>query len=332
LRASVEAALSWIDNYGDGDGDGYIEYQSNSKRGLVNQGWKDSGDGIVDERGRTAQPPIALVEVQGYVYRAKLGIAELFERAGDAARARDLRQQARTLRRQFNRDFWVARLGIFALCLERRKRRAAVVASNAGQALWCGIADVAKARSTAKRLLQPDMFSGWGIRTLSSDDRSYNPVGYHLGTVWPHDNAIIAAGLRRYGLDDAALRVFEGILEAATKFTDERLPEVFAGFDRAAYDVPVHYPVACHPQAWAAASIPYLLQSTLGIVPDGFAGRLRVMRPVLPDPVHCVEIRGIPIGDGVVDLEFRRERGRVRARALRQENATVSIEPHGALD
>ncbi len=256
LRGPVERALQWIARYGDRDGDGYVEYQSTSEHGLVNQGWKDSGDGIVDADGSLAKPPIALVEVQGYVYQAKLGVAALYERAGDFQRAAQLRREADELRERFNRDFWLGDKGIYTLALQADHKPLGVVASNAGHALWSGIADADKARRTMERLMADDMFSGWGIRTLSGQEKRYNPIGYHLGTVWPHDNAIIAAGFRRYGFYDALCRIFQGMLEAAMHFEARRLPELFGGFGRDEYRVPVHYPVACHPQAWAAASIP----------------------------------------------------------------------------
>lgn len=236
---------------------GYVEYASTSDKGLINQGWKDSGDAIGNADGSLARPPIALVEVQGYVYWAKLAIADLYRRAGESQTAERLEREARELRERFNRDFWLEDQGIYSLALQADKQPCAVVSSNPGHALWSGIADAGKARRTMQRLMEEDMFNGWGIRTLSSKERRYNPVGYHLGTVWPHDNALIAGGFRQYGFNEAARRVCSGILDAARHFEHERLPELFAGFTRAEYGVPVRYPVACHPQAWAAASVPY---------------------------------------------------------------------------
>ncbi len=306
LRSNVDRALEWIDHYGDHDGDGYIEYRSRSEKGLVNQGWKDSGDAIMNADGRLAEPPIALVEVQGYVYRAKIAIAALLRRAGESSMARELERQAAELRERFNRDFWLPDQRIYALALERDNRAAAVVSSNPGHALWSGIADEAKARHTAERLMHEDMFSGWGIRTLAASERAYNPLGYHLGTVWPHDNSIIATGLRRYGFDEEASRVFSGILQAAMDFTSYRLPEVFAGFSRKDYGIPVRYPIACHPQAWAAGSVPYMLHTALGLVPEAFERRLRVVRPVLPDSIAMLELRRLRVGDAHCDLRFAR--------------------------
>lgn len=306
LRDPVEHALAWIDEYGDISGNGYVEYQCASEKGLVNQGWKDSGDAIVRADGTLATPPIALVEVQGYVYAAKYAIADLYERAGEPERASELRREADALRTRFNRDFWCEEDGIFVLALEAEGRQAAVVSSNPGQALWTGIADEDKAHRTVARLLRDDMFSGWGVRTLSTEERRYNPVGYHLGTVWPHDNALLAAGFRRYREDAAALRIFTAMTEAAMHFRHHRLPEAMAGFRREDFGVPVHYPVACHPQAWAAGAVPLLLTTCLGLEPDAFAERLRIVRPRLPDFVDRVELRDLRVGQGTADLEFRR--------------------------
>jgi glycogen debranching enzyme len=210
LRAPIEKALAWMVAYGDRNGDGYLEYQSASHQGLANQGWKDSGDAIVNDDGSLATPPIALVEVQGYAYLAKTTLADLYQRAGESQRAEQLRREAEELRARFNQDFWLAERGIYALALQAEGRPASVVSPNPGHALWSGIADPDKARQTVERLMAEDMFSGWGIRTLSAKERRYSPIAYHLGTVWPHDNALIAAGCRRYGCDDAAMRLFAG--------------------------------------------------------------------------------------------------------------------------
>ncbi len=332
LRENIERALGWIDDYGDLDGDGYLEYRSQSKKGLVNQGWKDSGDAIVNADGSLARPPIALVEVQAYVYWAKREMAELFRRAGEPAMAHKLERAAERLRVHFNRDFWMRKQRIYGLALEARNRLAEVVSSNPAHALWAGIADAAKARATVARLMQPDMFTGWGVRTLSSDEVRFNPIGYHLGTVWPHDNAIAAAGFRRYGHDAAARRLFTAMLEASIHFPDSRLPEAFAGLDRAAYGVPVRYPVACHPQAWAAGAAPLLLQTALGLEPNAFAGQLRVVRPILPEMVHWVELRSLRVGHGRVDLRFQQhEEGDVTVEVLKARDVEVEIEPASAV-
>ncbi len=240
LQAPIERALSWMDVYGDRRGEAYLTYTSRSKDKLVNQGWKDSGDAIVTAAGEVAVPPLALVEVQGYGYAAKLGIAGLFKLAGDRDRADRLIREARRLRERFNRDFWMEDKGCYALALQAEGRQAAVVSSNPGQALWTGIAEQDKAERTIKRLMAEDMFNGWGVRTLSSKERAYNPIGYHLGTVWPHDNSIVAAGCRRYRQDRETLRIFQGLFDAAYHFHAHQLPELFCGFGREQYEIPIN--------------------------------------------------------------------------------------------
>lgn len=306
LRSHVDRALEWIDRYGDAAGDGYVSYVGQTNKGLSNQGWKDSYDAIVMADGRFAHPPIALVEVQGYVYMAKKSIADLYERIGEDDLASRLRKEAADLRTRFNRDFWLEEEGCLALALEAEGRPCRVMSSNAGQALWTGIVDEDKAGRVVNRLMRPDLFSGWGIRTLSSKERRYNPMGYHLGTVWPHDNSLIASGFRRYGYDTAACRLFVGLMEAAMEFEDYRLPELFTGYAREEFAVPVRYPVACHPQAWAAGTVPFLVETFLGLEPDGFANKLRIVNPELPDFVQTAEYHHLRVGTGSVDLRFRR--------------------------
>ena len=328
LRDNAERALTWMSDYGDLDDDGYLEYRSSSKEGMINQGWKDSGDAIVDADGNLAKPPIALVEVQGYQWMALISIAALFRRAGDSNRADQLERRARELRTRFNRDFWMEDEGCYALALQGDKTQAAVVSSNAGQALWTGIADPDKAERTAHRLMADDMFSGWGIRTLASSESRYNPIGYHLGTVWPHDNSIITAGFRRYGHDGDVRKIFKSITHAALTFDNYRLPELYAGFPRNRFGVPVHYPVACHPQAWAAGSIPYLLQTLLGISAEAFDRRLRVVRPMLPEVAHHVIVRGLRVGDASADLRFQRTSHGIAVDVLKVDgDLSVLVEP-----
>jgi len=306
LRNEIELALTWMSDGADSNGDGYIDYVSTSVHGLINQGWKDSGDAIVTAAGQLATPPIALSEVQGYAFLARVLIADLYDRAGDPARAAALRADADALRARFERDFWIPSLGCYALALERGDRPLAIVTSNAGQVLWSHIAKPSRARRVAKRLMAPDMFSGWGIRTLSTEARRFNPVGYHLGTVWPHDNALIATGFRHYGLDAAARHIFAGLLRTAACLRSYRLPEVFAGFSTNEFQTPVRYPVACHPQSWAAGSVPYLLGALLGLEPDGFARHLRVVSPTLPDGVNRLDVRDLPVGSARISLRFTR--------------------------
>jgi glycogen debranching enzyme len=314
LRPQIEAALTWIEQYGDKDGDGYVEYECTTEKGLANQGWKDSGDGIVNADGSLATPPIALIEVQGYVYEAKREMAALFRRVGETERADQLERDAQELRARVNRDFWISD-GYYALALQGAdNRRAAVLSSNAGHACWSGIAEKEQARKLADNLLSSEMFNGWGIRTLAANALRYNPLAYHLGTVWPHDNSLIAAGFKRYGLDQAALRVFDGLKEAAMHFEAGRLPELFGGFAREDYGIPVSYPVACQPQAWSAGAMPYLLTTLLGLEPDGFEYRLRIVRPKLPQGVNRVEVHGLEVGKSRIDLLFERDGDQVAVR------------------
>ena len=313
LRPQIEAALNWIEQYGNTDGDGYVKYACKIEKGLANQGWKDSGDGIVNADGSLAESPIALVEVQGYVYQAKMEMAALFRRVGEEQRASALEEQAERLRAHFDRDFWVDD-GYYALALQQHNRQAAVLSSNTGQALWSGIAQSERAGKIAECLLSDEMFNGWGVRTLTSAALRYNPLGYHLGTVWPHDNSLIAAGFKRYGLDHEALKIMSGLIEATVHFQSYRLPELFGGFAQQDYGIPVSYPVACQPQAWSAGAVPYLLTTTLGLEGDGFESKLRVVRPMLPENVNQVEVHGLRVGQGSVDLRFTRSGDHVAAK------------------
>jgi len=306
LRPHIDLALHWLDTYGDRHAMGYVSYDSRAEKNLVNKGWKDSGNAILNADGTLAEPPIALVEVQGYVYAAKRGMADLFERVGEQKMADRLKQEAQQLRERFNREFWMDEKGCYALALQKNGRPAAVVSSNAGHALWTGIADDAKAHRTITRLMDADMFSGWGVRTLSGQERAFNPIGYHLGTVWPHDNSILAAGFRRYGRDDEALRIFHGLFDAAFYFREHQLPELFCGFSRQDHEIPIDYPVACHPQAWAAGTLPFLLSTLLGLEPDAFSKRLRIVRPLLPQGLDRLNVKGLRVGGASVDLAFRR--------------------------
>jgi glycogen debranching enzyme len=308
LRDAVDGALGWLDTDADSVGDGFVDYRGGSSSGLVNQGWKDSGNAIVNADGAIAEPPIALAEVQGYTWLAWQLVAGLLDRAGDAGRADALRARARSLRDRFEARFWSDELGCYRLAIAHGKP-CDVVTSNAGQVLWSGIASPDHARAVAERLMAEDMFSGWGIRTLSTEAVAYHPEGYHLGTVWPHDTSLVASGFRRYGLDDAAEQLFLAILEASQAFPSNRLPECFAGFDRDSFQVPVRYPVACHPQAWASGAIPELLTATLGLEPDGFARTLTIRRPRLPEGIETVELRGLTVGGGTADLRFTRVDG-----------------------
>ena len=318
LKDNVVRALGWIDDYGDSDGDGYVDYRTRSSHGLRNQGWKDSGNGVVMEDGALAEPPIALPEVQGDVYLAWRMMADLFERDGDPGTATELSRKADDLYTRFNRDFWLPDAGYYAFCKQADGRFSRSIASNAAHALWTGIVDPERAEQVANRVMQPDMFSGWGIRTLSSDDASYNPIDYQVGSVWPHDNAVIVSGMQRYGFSSAASRVFTGIMDAATRFRHSRLPETFAGFGRTFSDVPVRYPVACNPQAWAAGTIPYMLRMALGLQPDGFNRMLHIDHPWLPEWLQWVTVRELRVGQDSVDLRYERSHGETLVAVLRK--------------
>jgi glycogen debranching enzyme len=325
LRPQVEQALRWIDEYGDLDGDGLIEYCTRSSAGLVNQGWKDSWDGIVDERGDPLQAPIALVEVQGYAMRAKRRLAALFELDGDPDRAARLREQASAIAAELER-FWLPEESFYALALDAEKRPSRVLASNQGHLLWALAVPPERAAAVRDALMGAGAYSGWGVRTLSDGERAFNPVGYHTGTVWPHDNALIALGLRKYGFDDAFLRVVEDMLDAAASFHAYRLPELFAGFSRADYEDPIPYPVACSPQAWAAGALPAMIAAGLGLVPDGLRRKLRVRRPALPRQLDRLEIHGLRIADARVDLRFERVGGPSGAVALTDARIDGDVE------
>ncbi len=332
LHDAVDGALTWLDRYADSDGDGFVDYNSSTKRGLINQGWKDSGNGIVNADGDIAQPPIALVEVQGYAYRAWRLMAELFERSGNHDRAADLRRRAAAMRERFEARYWSDELDAYILALADGQP-CEVLTSNAGQTLWTGIARPDHAERVVRRLMRPDMFNGWGIRTLSADAAAYRPIGYHLGTVWPHDNSLIAAGFRRYGHAQEAEAIFVAMLEAAQNFPHSRLPECFAGYSRSEYGSPVRYPVACHPQAWAAGSIPQLLVSCLGLVPEAFDRRLRIVNALLPTPIEALEMRGLAVGDARAHLRFERRGDATRVDVLGVEGELdVVIGEHGHAD
>jgi glycogen debranching enzyme len=295
LEPAARAALAWIEDGGDPDGDGYLEYRTRSPVGLRNQCWKDSWNSICFADGRLADPPIATCEIQGYAYAARLAAARLARRRWhDPGLADRLEADAAALRERFNRDFWDERRGHYVLALDRDKRRVDAMTSNAGQLLWTGIVDHAHAPALVARLLADDMHSGWGIRTMSAADGAYNPIEYHNGTVWPHDTALIAEGLRRYGHREEASRLGFELLEAAAAFA-YRLPEVFAGYPRAATGMPVEYPTACRPQAWAAGTPLLVLRTLLGL--DVSDGRLAT-DPCLPDGMAELALHGVPVGQG----------------------------------
>ncbi len=302
------AALAWIDGPADLDGDGLVEYRTRSPKGLTQQGWKDSWDAIFHADGSDAPPPIALVEIQGYVYAARRAMAALAERLGDPPLAARLAAEAAALAERVERTFWWEAAGTYVLALDGRKHPCRVVASNAGHLLWAGLPRPDRAARVAARLMSSECFSGWGIRTLADREARYNPMSYHNGSVWPHDNALIGAGFKRYRQTDHLETLATALFEASLHFEGYRLPELFCGFHRVRGYAPTRYPVSCAPQAWAAAAPFELLRALLGLEADALNGVLSLESPGLPPWLEWVELRGLQIGQARVDLRFRRGR------------------------
>ncbi|HET9514688.1 MAG TPA: amylo-alpha-1,6-glucosidase [Gemmatimonadales bacterium] len=319
LWPAIERALTWIDQYGDSDGDGFVEYRRHTETGLVQQGWKDSHDSVFHPDGALAEPPIALCEVQGYVYAARRAAAELALVLGRTDLVERQREAARRLRQRFEEEFWCEELGTYALALDGKKRPCRVRSSNPGHCLFTGIVKPSRAKRVARSLLDSASFSGWGIRTLGSAEVRYNPMSYHNGSVWPHDNAIIAAGFARYGLREAVLQPFEGLFEAATYLDLHRMPELFCGFERRPGEAPTLYPVACLPQAWASGSVYMLLQACLGLSVEARTSVVRFSNPLLPEWLPSVRIYNLEVGRGSLDLLLERHPHDVGVTVLRRE-------------
>ncbi|HEY9854626.1 MAG TPA: amylo-alpha-1,6-glucosidase [Stenomitos sp.] len=313
----LEGALLWLETYGDLDGDGFVEYESQSSKGIRNQGWKDSFNAILFPDGQLAQAPISLVEVQSYVYDAKRRAAELCHLVGQELLAKRLLREASDLKEAFNATFWSETDKFYALALDRDKRLVMTVTSNPGHCLWSEILPNDRVPLVVERLMRPDMFSGWGIRTLSAASPVYNPVGYHIGTVWPHDNSLIAAGMASKGYKREANQIFNALFDAALYFTYYRLPELFCGFQRQGdLDRPIPYPVACSPQAWAAGTPLLLVQSALGLEADAQHHTLKVQHPVLPPWLNEVTLTGLRVGEARVDLVFVNVNGNTTTRIV----------------
>ncbi len=332
MAVPLRKALEWIDAYGDRDGDGYVEYHKESTGGLANQAWKDSGDAVSHVDGTLARSPMAMAEVQGYAYDARLRAAELLEVLGERETAQKLKDRAMALKAAFHRDFWSEERQYFAMALDGQKNRVETVTSNPGHCLWSGLLEPERAALVKEVLTSQEMFSGWGIRTMSTVEARYNPVSYHNGSVWPHDNSLMALGLKRYGFDDAVNQVATGLLLAATHFEYHRLPELFCGFPAAGEPAPVSYPTACSPQAWAAGAPLALVQAMLGLFPEvreargkgtpataaagtteegtsGTATGPRVelkLRPVLPGWLNWIKIRRLRVAGAVMDINVHR--------------------------
>ncbi len=319
LWPHVEAALTWVDRYGDQDKDGFVEYSRLSSNGLGNQGWKDSGDAIFHANGLLSPPPVALCEVQGYVYEGKMKAARLASALGMDDRAGQLLEEAGGLREHFLATFWCDELETYALALDGEKRPCMVRSSNAGHALFSGIAADDHARLIAKGMMEEGFYTGWGIRTIATSEARYNPMSYHNGSVWPHDNAMIAFGMARYRLKDAALKVLTGLFDASAFVHLHRLPELFCGFDRTAGEGPTLYPVACEPQAWASGSIFLLLQACFGLSLQADERKIFFHYPVLPQFLEQAAIKGLKVGDASVDIVLSRYGSDVGINVLRRE-------------
>jgi glycogen debranching enzyme len=306
LWPAIEAALAWIDGPGDADGDGFVEYRRASEQGLANQGWKDSHDAIFHADGRLAEGEIALVEVQGYVYAAKRMAARCARRLGRNSLAQQLDAEAKRLAERFEAAFWCPEIETYALALDGAKQPCAVRTSNAGQVLFTGIATPDRAARVARQLLQPRFFTGWGIRTVAKGEARFNPMSYHNGSIWPHDNALIALGLARYDHRRSIEPLFEALFNAANYMDQRRLPELFCGFQRERGHGPTLYPVACSPQAWASATPFTLLEASLGLEFDPFKGEIRLRNPRLPKFLDEVMLRDLRLSSSSVDLRVRR--------------------------
>jgi len=329
LRPNIDRALAWLERKAAENEAGYVTYDGLANGDQpVNQSWRDSGTGVLRADGRYPKPPLALVEVQGYAYQARILIASLLRRAGEAERAAKLENAAARLQARFLKDFWMAAEGCYCLALEQGGAQVASVTSNAAQVLWTGIATPEHAHGIAERVMQPDMFSGWGVRTLSARHPAFDPLAYQQGSVWAFDNALIVSGLRRYGEDGAALRVTAATLDAARGFRNFRLPEFIAGTQRQPGDGPTHTPRADPMQAWSAAALPFMVSELLGLRVDGFARAVTARRPLLPDGVDRLDLHDIHVGEAAVSLRFtRQENGCALAMLGAPADVTVTVLP-----
>jgi glycogen debranching enzyme len=302
---NIVAALEWLDKHGDLDGDGFIEYRQRSPRGLAQQGWKDSQDAVFHEDGTLAEGPIALCEVQAYAYAARIAGSELAGALGHDALANQLREKAAALRGRFETYFWCEEMGLYALALDGKKQPCRVRTSNAGHCLFTGIAPEARIATITKSLGDETFFTGWGIRTLADREVRYNPMAYHNGSIWPHDNALLALGFAGSPDKSLALRIFTAQLEASAYFDSGRLPELFCGFRRRDGRAPTSYPVACSPQAWSAGAVFMLLQACLGLSIDAPLAQITFRYPQLPPNIERLSIRGLEVGEASVDLTLQ---------------------------
>jgi glycogen debranching enzyme len=326
---TAEGCLTWIDNYGDRDGDGFQEYQTRSPVGYENMGWKDSGDCVVYPDGTLVRGPKALCELQGYVYDAWLRMSEVFDELGDPGRAAELRAKAAALFKRFNEAFWDEELGFYAFALDGEKKKVLTVASNAGHCLWSGIVPQERAGKIVKRLMAPDMWSGWGVRTLSALNPAFNPYNYQTGSVWPHDNAVIALGFKRYGFGVEVARIARDISDAASHFLLNQLPELYTTIKRDETSFPVQYLGANIPQAWAAGSVFLLMQAIVGFKPDAPRGKLYV-DPLLPEWLPDLTVLDLRVGKQPFDIRFWRAAGETQFEVLRGDPKAVERSSFGA--
>jgi len=326
IWSNIVKALNWLDIYGDKDGDGFVEYAHKSSRGIVQQGWKDSNNSVFHAGGQIPDGPIALCEVQGYTYQAKVAGAKLAGLVGNTALAERLTTQADELKRKFNEVFWCEDLESYALALDGNKSLCRVRSSNVGHLLFSGIATDEYAAKAAQTLMNADSYSGWGIRTIPCNESRYNPMSYHNGSIWPHDNSLIAMGFARYFLKDQAIRIFNGLFNAAVMFDLHRLPELFCGFPKLPGQAPTAYPVACSPQAWASGTVFYLLQACLGLTFSSSKPQVQFHHPQLPEYIDYIRISNMQVGDGLLDLSLRRHTHDVGINVIRKQgNVEIAV-------
>ena len=325
LLPAAYKALDWLEHYGDLDGDGFIEYQRHSPKGLINQGWKDSWDANMHRDGSIAKPPIALVEVQGYVYDAKYRMASLLRMMGDTPRADRLKREASELARRIDRAFWMPKQGYYAMALDSAKRPLEVISSNTGHLLFTRAIGRERARVVTARLMKEDMLSGWGWRTLAQSEPVFNPLSYHRGSVWPHDNSLIAHGMCLNEFRTPAIQVMTALFQAALNFRDYRLPELFCGVQRREFDEPVHYPVSCSPQAWASGALFLMLSSVLGIRPSAPRRELNIVNPMLPEWLNHLHVRNLCVGQSRVGLDFTRRGDRTFCNIVDVEGDKLAV-------
>ncbi|MBV8205860.1 MAG: amylo-alpha-1,6-glucosidase [Acidobacteria bacterium] len=325
LLPAAYGALQWMDEYGDLDGDGFIEYRRRSPKGLINQGWKDSWDANMHRDGTVARPPIALVEVQGYVYDAKYRLASLLRAFGDVATAERLKRESAEMAKRIEKAFWMPHRGFYAMALDGDKKPVDVVSTNPGHLLWSRAVSRDRARTVAARMMREDMFSGWGWRTMSQQEPVFNPLSYHRGSVWPHDNSLVAHGMALNELRQPALQVLTTLFQAAMSFRDYRLPELFCGVHRRQFDDPVHYPVSCSPQAWASGALFLILSSVLGIRPSAPRKELNIVNPQLPEWLDYLNIRNLRVGNSRVGLDFTRHGARTFCNVVDVEGEKLAV-------